>query len=168
MKFFLSVLIVLFSFLFLDSCLIFDDDATNIKNDFYAKKGGWDWIRVPLIDPYQVLKANPNSEGSEWSINLDYSITKLSNARNVESVFVSDSIIMVLCGNDDEGTNLNNEKCHVAYYIYDLKRNRFLGFSEQHKFTEYVKGQKYSEPKWMNIDTLHKIFASGETLPWFN
>ena len=37
------------------------DQLENKKDDFYTVSGGWDWIRVPLLKPYEVKRANPKN-----------------------------------------------------------------------------------------------------------
>ena len=68
------------------------------EDSFYVELGGWDYKRIPLIKPYEIINVNPEIDKS-WTINLSVS-SKLRQGQigNLKKVSVTDSIIYAVSG----------------------------------------------------------------------
>jgi hypothetical protein len=128
-------------------------------DEFYTVTGGWDWIRVPLLKPYEVKKIDPNIETNTWYI----AYGKIDNAINVKSVSVIDSIIYAYCC---DSTLLDYKYVKSAWFIFDTKQDIKQGFPSEAEFNQYINDNKYPVPQWHDIDSLSKALGNGGKVPW--
>lgn len=135
------------------------------QDEFYTVTGGWDWIRVPLIKPYEVKKADPEIETNNWGIEFINSF----GTYNVKRIDVQDSIIYILSGKMDDkndSTIVNSENVPTAWFAIDARTKTEKGFSSEAEFKEYIKENSYPAPQWHNIDSLSKALGEGGKVPW--
>ncbi|ATL49379.1 hypothetical protein COR50_20575 [Chitinophaga caeni] len=134
-------------------------DQQKQVDKFYTETGGWDWIRVPLIKPYEAKKIDPKLESSNWYI----SYGKIDNAINVKDVSVIDSIIYAYCG---DSTLLDYKYIKAAWFIFDVKKNIKQGFSSESEFDNYLQSNNYPKPHWQDIDSISEMLGNGGQVPW--
>ncbi|MDJ1467910.1 hypothetical protein QNI19_29135 [Cytophagaceae bacterium DM2B3-1] len=137
------------------------------QDDFYTTTGGWDWIRVPLLKPYDVRKTDPEIEANSWTIKFYTSL----GTYNVKQVDVKDSIIFVLSGkvdekNDSDSTLVNLINVPTGWYIIDTRKKIEKGFPSKEEFEMYIKENHYPIPQWHNIDSLSNALSQGAQVPW--
>lgn len=136
-------------------------------DDFYTSTGGWDWIRIPLIKPYEATKVDPEIEASTWTIKFFNSLGPF----NIKRVDVKDSVIYLLCGkmdncNSDDSTLVNLKSVPTGWFVIDARTMKEKGFSSEAEFSRYIRQQKYYFPHWHDLDSLSEKLGKGEQLPW--
>lgn len=137
-------------------------------DDFYTVTGGWDWIRVPLLKPYEAKKIDPEIETNGWGVKFYTSLGTF----NVRRIDVQDSIIYILSGQinttDDSSINtlVNNTNVPTAWYAIDTRKGTEKGFASEAEFNSYISENKYPVPEWHDIDSLSKALGNGGKVPW--
>ena len=149
---------------------LFSCGRTESKHDqdnFYNNFGGADWIRIPLLKPYEVQKTDPEIASNSWVIQFQSPL--LSSTYNVKQVSVQDSVIYIISGKIDEkndSTILRNRNLPTAWYILDTKKKIEEGFSNEAEFKSYIQKNSYPTPNWLDIDSLSESVGKDGTLPW--
>jgi len=156
--------IVIFMLSFTLLCGCGNNTKSSDKNEkrqegFYNIKGGWDWISVPLLKPYEVKKIDPEIESSQWAVTFE----RIPGATNVKSVTVDDSIIYLLCG---DSTLFDYQYVKAAWFVIDTKKQIEKGFANELEFRKYLQENKYPTPNWNNIDSLSEALSEGNQVPW--
>jgi hypothetical protein len=137
------------------------------KEDFYNITGGWDWKGVPLIEPYEVKKADPALEPNSWCI--DFFSDHELGTYNVKRVDVKDSIIYLLCGKVDEkndSTLVNLRNVPTGWFVIDTKQKKEEGFTTEVEFNAFIRNNKYPVPELLDLDSLSETLSHGKKLPW--
>lgn len=137
------------------------------RDDFYETKGGWDWIRVPLIKPYEALKIDPEVQTNPWVINL-FS-PNLVNTDHVRKICVKDSILYIISGmvaGTGDSTSLGTRNLPTVWFIINSKQKTEKGFKSAKEFDKYIVENNYPLPDWHDIDTLFHNLSNGGKLPW--
>lgn len=143
----------------------------NKQDRFYTVLGGRDWVRVPLIKPYEAKKAGIHPQTGIWTVEFFSTL----GTYNVKRVDVQDSIIYILSGKVDEkddSTLVGMRNVTTGWYVIDTKKRTARGsspekgFASEEEFWSYIKTNNYPGPRWLDIDSL--IVALGEKgkLPW--
>ena len=138
--------------------------SENMQDEFYSVSGGWDWVRVPLLKPYVVKRANPKIN-MVWDIEFIHSF----GTYNVKRVDVQDSVIYILSGNignNNDSTIVNTENVPTAWFVIDVRSNIEKGFDNEEEFRAYLRTHNYPNPKWHDIDSLSESFGALGTVPW--
>lgn len=132
-------------------------------DSFYENISGYDWMRIPLIKPYEI-KTNPQDSIRRW----DMAFVKLLGTYNVKKVDIKDSIIYILSGNIGDGGNtfVNRTIAPTGWFIIDTKVNKEKGFVNEKDFNDYVINHSYPRPSWMCIDSLANVIIKKNKLPW--
>lgn len=142
------------------------------QDDFYTITGGWDWVRVPLLKPYEVKKADPEIKTNSWGVEFFNTL----GTYNVKCVDVQDSVIYILSGKVDEKNDsalVNLRNVPTGWYVIDTREKTEKGFAvekgfmSESEFNAYIKENKYPTPQWLNVDSLSNALAKGKKLPWF-
>ncbi|MFT6717070.1 MAG: hypothetical protein ACJA0Q_001721 [Saprospiraceae bacterium] len=161
----LAVLVITIS-----SCGLRNRDVKKEQQDeFYSVFGGWDWVRVPLIKPYELKNNSPKIDGSSWGLKLK--TVKWHSTYNVKKVSVEDSVIFVKCGsigpNDNDKTIIGTRNYPTAWYILDLKKDIESAFNNKNDFNTYCEENSYPIPTWHLVDSLRVRLSEKGKLPWF-
>jgi hypothetical protein len=136
-----------------------------MADDFYTVTGGWDWVRVPLLKPYEAKKVDPEVETSNWGVALFNSL----GTYNVKRVAAQDSIVYILSGRVDDkndSTLVNLRTVPTGWYAINVKTKLEKGFANEEEFKAYIKANNYPIPKWHSIDSLSKALGEGGQVPW--
>lgn len=142
-------------------------DQEKEVDKFYTETGGWDWIRVPLIKPYEAKKIDPKLETNGWGIKLQ---SKLFQIDKVKKIDVQDSVIFILSGKIDNGiddiTAIGTLNVPTAWFVIDVKAKTEKGFSSASEFDKYLQSNNYPKPHWQDIDSISKMLGNRGQVPW--
>ena len=111
----------------------------NKQDEFYSVTGGWDWVRVPLLKPYEVKRVDPEIKTNPWGTKL---YSDLYSADRVKRVDVQDSVIYLLCGTVDEKkdtTAIGTKNVPTAWFAIDTRTKTEKGFASEEEFNTYIK-----------------------------
>lgn len=136
------------------------------QDKFYTVTGGWDWLRIPLLKPYELKNASPKTKNS-WDIEFVNSFGTF----NVKKVDVQDSVIYLLSGRINKSdtntiTIVNSKNVPTAWFAIDVKTKTEKGFASEEEFKAYIKTNNYPVPQWHDIDSLSKALGEGGKVPW--
>jgi len=137
-----------------------------MEDEFYTVTGGWDYIRVPLIKPYEVKKVDPKVETNGWGIKLYSNLFQVDRAKRVD---VRDSVIYVISGEVNEIkdlTAIGTRNVSTAWFIIDVRTKTEKGFSSEEEFKAYIKENNYQAPHWHDIDSLSEELGKKGKVPW--
>ena len=143
-------------------------ETDNRKKDFYDISGGYCDVRLPLIKPYLLQRAESNPEdtfNNKWHINL----VNYLGIINIRKIDIQDSIIYIRSGNIEgfmDSTTLYDEPVANAWYILNVKNETEIGFDNEKKFKNELKKNNYPNPRWQNLDSLSKEIGKARKLPW--
>jgi hypothetical protein len=138
------------------------------KKDFYANAGGWDWKRLPLLEPYEIRLIDPEVKPNSWL--FEFKATALLGTHHVKKVAVEDSIIYLRCGSitefDRDTTNIGTRSSATAWFVIDVRKRTEEGFPEDAAFQAYLEEHHYPQPRWLEVDSLSETFGNNKKLPW--
>lgn len=143
---------------------------------FYTKTHGWDYLRMPLIPPFELndITFNENMEfAGKWTLDgphdnddvfnllMDYQVS------NVTKVDIIDDYIFFYC--DEEDVKIGDEviKFESKYVVLNTLNYEASKFSSETDFTEYVKGLGINKVDWKDTAECYKQFRETKILPWF-
>jgi hypothetical protein len=163
----ISVIVVSMLALFVfRSCVAFLDDVTRSSDAqptgvaFFESGGGWDYRRIPLIEPYQAI----SSDKETWTIDLrtdsiryQYSIgpTKLD--------VVNDKFIIIYALN----AALGGERFNEVWFVIIPEENNEIGFTKEEEFLTYLEDKGIANPNLTDVNKLYDEFVNKGYLEWF-
>jgi len=138
------------------------------KQDFYARAGGWDWVRLPLLEPYEVRLVDPEIPQNSWL--FEFKDPTLGGTQLVKRVAIEDSIIYLRCGSitefDRDTTNIGSTMSPTAWFVIDVYMKTEEGFPEEAAYLAYLEEHHYPRPRWLDVDSLSDTFGKNKKLPW--
>jgi hypothetical protein len=171
-----QIIAVIFVLLTLYGCM----DRGGEKYNFYATSGGWDWICIPLIEPYLLLKVDPEIETHDWAlVAVKSGEEPFGNhiSYNVKRVDVKDSLIFLY--SEGERAFISFDNTHInfssVFCVIDVARKDLIYFHTEDSLKEYIKAKNHPSPDWHNVDSLsHAVSAASYAdksdhliLPWY-
>lgn len=164
----LSKKVILPVLVLLASCSLPGTGSDRHIEDFYARAGGWDWKRLPLLDPYEIRLIDPEIERNSWL--FEFKATSLLGTQQVKKVAVADSIIYLRCGSinalDGDTTDIGTRRSGSAWFVIDVAKKTEVGFPEEAEYLAYLESHRYPQPRWLDLDSLHETFGKNKKLPW--
>jgi hypothetical protein len=133
----------------------------NNKDIFYNQSCGLDFIRVPLIKPFDITYYD--AQGVWFLVQRP---DTLVYSDNIEELTVLESNIFV---HSVGKTVLEDDFVEESWYIYNTKSKEFLkGFATEKEFSKYLKSIHIDEVRlvWQKPADLYKQFKKTGCLPW--
>jgi len=154
---------VILAMLAFRSCTVFIDDMTSSYDvqppgeDFFESSGRWDYRRIPLINPYQVVSVD---EGM-WIIELR---TEFQPVINIEKLNVVNNSHIV-----SYSTNalVRGERVNELWSIIVPDEEIEMSFTEEHKFLAYLESSGIDELDLVDVDDLYEELVDKGYLEWF-
>lgn len=135
--------------------------ATQEEKYFYTDCGGLDYIRFPLIMPYDVMCID--FEKKNWVVDLQVGWTFDHEINEVDKLAVKDSVILI---HSTSLHRLEDEEKPKQWFIIIPSQKIELYFTNEIEFTLYLKQLKINEVIWMNVEDVNNEFQSNSCLPW--
>jgi hypothetical protein len=120
-----------------------------------------DYVRFPLIYPYEVMNADFRDE--KWIINLQNGVGTYLSVFMLEKVTVINDII--LAQKEYTKTDLTREHPLIWFVIIPSKHIE-EGFSTEIEFKKYLHKIGISEFKWWKVRDAYRKFERTGCLPW--
>lgn len=134
---------------------------TKAEKLFYTDCAGMDYVRFPLIYPYEVMNADFNNE--KWIINLQKGIGRYTSVYKLARVTVVNDLIMAQT--EDSSDDIVDEAPLRLFVIIPSKQME-VGFSTEKEFNEYVNKCGIYKIRWWNVRDAFKKFEETDCLPW--
>lgn len=136
-------------------CLI----ACQRRDTFYTRRVGFDYIRIPLIKPYEAVLLNGQKE---WIMNLRNE-GPTSSVINIKQIGVGNRVIVL----HSENSNLNGTKVNEAWFVIIPTRHIEQGFETRAEFVKFLKEQGIAvEPKTYDINMVSTYFIDHTPINW--
>lgn len=136
------------------------------NNDpFYRSSGEIDFLRLPLLKPYDVIKG---SDEHGWTIDLFSPSNESSHYLSVfhsKKIAVENGKIFVYTNSSEQGNKGRNEK-NLFWFILNPENEKEIGFSSEDEFLSYIESNGLNEPKWIDIDKAYEQFNETGCLNW--
>lgn len=158
------MVIALFAFWFFVMLL---DDVTKSVNDeltgeeFYRSTGGWDFRRIPLIEPYQAINVGKNSP---WSINLRTDAMKYQFGIDAEELNVIDNKYIITYASN---TIFQNRSFEHVWFVIIPEENIEEGFTDEKSFLSYLETRNIHSPDLIETNNLYQQLIDKGYLEWF-
>jgi hypothetical protein len=137
-----------------------DDQPTGIG--FFASRGGWDYRRIALIEPYHAIDTNSNDE--TWIIeSIIDSPTYSSSASATKLNVINNKYIVTYVPNDV----LEGERFDEVWVIIIPDENVEEGFSSEEEFVAYLKDRGIDQPNLTSVNKLYEELKEKGSLEWF-
>lgn len=134
-----------------------DDQPTG--EAFFKSTGGWDYKRIPLIEPYQAINTNDS-----WFIDLQTDTIRYQNLAGATKLDVIDKQYIVTYGADKlfSGTQADE-----VWFVIIPAENIEVGFTNEENFLTYLKDRGIDEFNLRDIDGLYEELGNKGYLDWF-
>ncbi len=136
------------------------------KDPFYIEDAGYDYIRFPLIKPYEVWSLD---KGKIWFIKPNFTPKDLRNATAIFGIkkmnCLNNKIIISYC---EKEAIVGGVKYPKAWFVIIPEKNINKGFTKEEDFIEYLKEQgiKKEQISWSTPEELFGQFSDTYCLPW--
>lgn len=120
-----------------------------------------DYVRFPLIYPYEVMNADFGDE--KWIINLNGNIPFYGSVYKVSQIAVEKDIIMAYTDRTDR---IFNDEAALQWFVLIPSKKIEVGFSSELEFKKYIHNCGVSDFLWWNVRDAYKKFKKTECLPW--
>ena len=151
--------------LLISGCLLFSSRFSS-NDPFYRGTGELDFLRFPLVKPYDAIKGDENHG---WSIDFWESPftreTYYSQIKGVEKIAVVGEVIFVYSPYKEESAE-GLKKSLQYWFVLDSRNGIEKGFETEDEFLEYIK--KYTERniEWIEPDEIFTEFEKTGCLVW--
>ncbi len=145
-----------------------DAEWIDSEGDFYTRAVGWDYYRLPLIDPFEAS----NTSGDLWLISNDLlsSIEGNSGPCGIKSINVDKPYIFVYCEakdkKDEFGPVLRGQAVLKAWFVINVDTPVIDGFNNEEDYINYLSQRHISRPSLLDIDSVWQEFKETKKLPW--
>jgi hypothetical protein len=127
---------------------------------FFESGGGWDYIRIPLIEPYQALSADEKT----WSISLKTDSYRYQFSIDISELDVINSrFIATYCAN----CTLDGVQVDERWFIIIPEENIEIGFTKEEEFLTYLEDKGIDNPNLTDVNELYDEFVDKGYLEWF-
>lgn len=136
------------------------------SDPFYRSTGGNDFLRIPLIQPYDAIRGDENHG---WTIDLQVSPSKEAtyyiSIKGVEKIAIEKGVILVYTPYSEESAEGLGEKVFYWFVLMPGK-NTEKGFSNEQDFLIFIRDNGVQDPKWLDPDVLFQQFDKTGCLDW--
>ena len=129
------------------------------KDIFYERSGGWDYARIPLKKPYELMKLK-NRPG--WDMNL-HAMTLQSSISNVTGVNIIEGLIVL---HSSGNTFLRGVEVPQAWFVIIPEKEIEKGFDKKEEFTSYLTSMSINRPEFHNPDSVYQSFIKKWPIDW--
>lgn len=153
--------------LVLRSCIVLLDEVTGSYDEqpagvgFFKSTGGWDYRRIPLIEPYQAISTDKET----WTIDLKTNSIRATFSIGVAKLGVIDKRVIVVY--DAPNAILRGERVGEAWFVIIPEENIEKGFTKEEEFLSYLEGRGIDHPKLTDVNEVYKEFFNKRHLEWF-
>lgn len=136
-----------------------DDQPTGVG--FFEETAGWDYRRIPIIEPYHAINT---VDGGSWIIEstTDSSIDSISVSA-IELDVTNNRYIVTY---SPEGV-LNGKRFDEVWFVIDPKANTEKGFTDYEEFLAYLAEKGIDTPNLRNVNELYEELRQQGYLEWF-
>lgn len=143
---------------YLFSCDSFIKKRNN-SNSFYTNTGGFDRPRIPLVEPYELVKVS----SGEWRMELLTTMLLTLSVHNVKGVSVINGKIMLY---SEGGTEVGNKQYERIWFIVNPEAKSENAFSDYKVYSDSLKKLGIKDTSLNLPDKVYKGFSENRKLKW--
>ena len=136
------------------------------SDPFYRSSGGRDFLRIPLIKPYDTIKGD---EKYGWTIDLKVSPSKEAtyyiSIKDVKKIAIEKGMILVYTPYKEESAEGLGEKV-LYWFVLFPERNTEKGFDNENEFQKYIQDNGLQKPTWLDPNMVFQQFDKTSCLDW--
>ena len=137
-----------------------DDQPTGVS--FFASRGGWDYQRIALIEPYHAIDTNSNDE--TWIIESIVESPRYSSSTGATKLnVINNKYIVTYIPNGV----LEGKRFDEVWRVIIPDENVEVGFSSEAEFLVYLKDRGIDQPNLTSINKLYEELKEKGYLEWF-
>jgi hypothetical protein len=144
-----------------NSCSVFYSKFQT-NDPFYQSTGGLDFLRIPLIKPYDAIKGN---EKLGWEIDMKTNDTYYISIKGIEKIAIEKGIILIYTPYNEESAEGLGEKILYWFALIPSKGIE-KGFDNEDDFIKYIQDYGIREPTWLDPNAVFKQFDKTGCLQW--
>ncbi len=100
------------------------------RNNFETTRGGYDYIRIPFLKPYEAVQLNGSKE---WNMNL-YNESLTSSVSNIKKINIVNNVILLY----STKTLLNGTNAEKVWFIIIPSKKVEQGFVNYYEFLTFL------------------------------
>ena len=127
---------------------------------FYESTGGWDFVRIPLIEPYQAIGVN-----GSWGIELFIDDIVLDYTGEITALNITDNGIILAEALDGRFYARTLEG--PIWYVVIPDQNIEIQFEDKEEFETYLSSLGITSYELHDVVELHREFVDRGRLDWF-
>lgn len=131
------------------------------EQDFYTEHQGMDYIRFPLIMPYEVICTD--LQEMNWLVDLKTNPNYYSSITKLQKIAISKGVISIY-SMDNTLVTAGQEVWH--WFVVFPSKKIEIGFSSEKAFNEYIKSNGITNLNWIEPNEAYHQFKKTECLPW--
>lgn len=139
-------------------CAVSAFNCGNDVTDFYTKKGGWDYKRIPLIEPYVATNG-----GTGWGVQFYNVKLRDENWSDISRINVIDSIIVIHW----IGVSKITEKSDTTWSFIVPKRKIEAKFRNEKSYLDSLSYYTNEKPVYREVEEVWDQFKKNTYLEWF-
>ncbi|WP_128331642.1 hypothetical protein [Apibacter sp. HY039] len=144
------------------------------KDSFYTENSGYDYIRFPLLKPYEVRS---NDKGKEWFILgiPEKRVQDTNEVYGIKKINIINNVIICYCeGMKKIGRKerpvaiIKGKEYSEAWFILIPELKTDKGFTTEQEFRAYLQTQGIHKEQieWKTPKELYEQFSKIHCLPW--
>lgn len=154
--------LIMYLYFVLFCCCTNTNNRKDSKEDFYTRTSGWDYMRIPLIKPFEVTC----TDNVQWIVDTKIPQTTIQNIQgpsDVKRVGVYPPYILLYCKGEPI---VSGQPVKEAWFIINANENRIYGFKTQKDFLLFASDCRLSNLKTFDVNNIWQSFSNGKALPW--
>jgi hypothetical protein len=156
-----TILAMLMLFILTSCGPLLDADVEPTGVAFFESTGGWDYRRIPLIEPYEAV----NIVKETWGIGLETdSIRYQPSVSDITKLDVVNSKFILTYSLN---TALEGERVDELWFIIIPEENIERGFTKEEDFLTYLKDKGIDHPNLTDVSELYDELVNKGYLEWF-
>ena len=129
---------------------------------FYTDCNGMDYIRFPLLMPYDVMCINFRGE-KNWVTRLNQGFEFHHTINLIKEISVQNNIIFIHSLSEHQIIDGENPK---QWFLIIPSKKIELGFLNEAELKSYVEQYNIIKINWIQAQDLYNQFKDSECLPW--
>lgn len=133
-------------------------------DDFYRRKGGFDYYRLPLLKPYELISTADHPD--YWSTTLKEREIAYEIIIAGQQLYVAKDFFIIACF---QQCVVKGVAYPTVYYLVVPNKKKGAAFNSLNRLTQYVFSE-FGEKNitFRNIKDVYGEFVQTDTVPWKN
>lgn len=136
------------------------------QDPFYRSTGGFDYIRIPLIEPYEAINFD---EKFKWYLDLDVSPggdgVYVLAIKDIKKFAIENRAIFIYTEYPEESASGLGEPV-LHWFVLLPDQNSEKGFARERDFQKYLEDTRMQDLNWVDPNDVYRQFNETGCLDW--